>query len=135
MSVDIKLQGRTFHIEDVAVNRFITTNIISAEEAAKMRGIIKSAIKLLLRGEKGIENNEASILATYVVTYLENKCLFRYASYTKRGELAEAEDFAVNKSDILERTRELATSVKEINDRNKLSELLLWIIKHDYDLF
>ena len=135
MGTDIKVHGQTVSLGDDAINRFISKRVITEEGLAKIRGIIKTAIKALLKGENVINNDEANILASYVLTYIENMYLYRYARYLKMRDSAEAEALAVEKSETIEYLRDLTSSIEKYNSRDKLPTLLLYVITHDYTMF
>jgi hypothetical protein len=90
---------------------------------------------LLLKGEKAINNDEANILASYVLTYVENTYLYRYARYLRMRELAEAETLAVEKCEVLEHLRDLASSIEKYGNRDNLPTLLLYVVIKDYEMF
>jgi hypothetical protein len=135
IGVDIKMSGRTISVDEVAVGRFITTRVMSEEEIASVRGIVKAGIKSLLKGDRELSGEEARILADYALVHIENHMLRTYLFWLKSRSPAEAENLAVDKAETLERLRDLAASVRTEGNRSKLPELLLYIITRDYSMF
>ncbi|MCW6159620.1 MAG: hypothetical protein LVQ95_00830 [Candidatus Micrarchaeales archaeon] len=135
MGADIKAYGRTYHIDDSTVGRFISTRIVDREELAKMRGVVKSGIKTLLEGKRLLDDSETKLLADYALACIENEFLERYILRLSMKDKGRAEETAVENSEILERLREAASAVQKEQNRGKMPELLLYIIKHDYGLF